>query len=258
MNRILISILFSLLAVNLMAATEIHPDFTWTVYNANGEPIDTIDNSYQGSAPVTATMLARVIKEDDEGNEEEYTDAVFYGAWCKWSLGGQMENPDLSNPNNPTEFTFRSAGTDSIAYVGYVDITMPDGTVEHIDLTPTYMRNYKDEYIFIVKTYDSKLYFPNAFSPNDDGYNEIYKAKEAQSIIEFHAKIFNRWGQKLYEWDNVNGGWDGTYHGKPVKDGVYYVQVKAKGADGQEFVIKKDVNLMRGYEENSYNNSSTQ
>ena len=44
------------------------------------------------------------------------------------------------------------------------------------------------------------------------------------------------------------GGWDGTYKGNPVKQGVYYVQVTAKGADGRRFNIKKDVNLLRTFD----------
>lgn len=95
---------------------------------------------------------------------------------------------------------------------------------------------------------------PNAFSPNGDGINDIYQAKQNyKSIIEFHAYIFNRWGQKLYEWDSPakGQGWDGTYRGKPVKDGVYYVLVKAKGADGTVFNIRKDVNILRGWSSSS-------
>ena len=77
-----------------------------------------------------------------------------------------------------------------------------------------------------------------------------YKAKDGyQSLIEFHAYIFNRWGQKLYEWTDPAGGWDGKYKGNDVKDGVYFVLVKAKGADGRKFNIKKDVNLLRGFTE---------
>ncbi len=94
----------------------------------------------------------------------------------------------------------------------------------------------------------SLLEMPNAFSPNDDGINEKYRAKKFQNIKEFRAMIFNRWGQCLYTWNDVeNGFWDGKYKGKPVKDGVYYVRVKAKGGDGKEYDIKKDVNLMRKY-----------
>ena len=95
----------------------------------------------------------------------------------------------------------------------------------------------------------STLIMPNAFSPNNDQINDVYKVKEYQNIVEFRATIFNRWGQKLYEWSNIEGGWDGTYRGKDVKQGTYFVLVKARGADGQTYTIRKDVNLLRGYTE---------
>lgn len=99
----------------------------------------------------------------------------------------------------------------------------------------------------------SRLEMPNAFSPNDDGINDKYQAKSNyQNIVEFKAMIFNRWGQCLYtwtEWTDIENGWDGTYKGKPVKDGVYFVRVRAKGGDGKEFDIRKDVNLLRKYNE---------
>ena len=100
----------------------------------------------------------------------------------------------------------------------------------------------------------SSLLMPNAFSPNGDGINDIYKTKSGyQNITEFHAYIFNRWGQKLFEWTDPATGWDGTYKGSPVKDGVYFCLVKAKGADGKIYNFKKDVNLLRGYIENQTN-----
>ena len=101
----------------------------------------------------------------------------------------------------------------------------------------------------------SSLVIPNAFSPNHDEMNEVFKVKSHQNIVEFHAYIFNRWGQKLYEWTDLEGGWDGTYQGKDVKQGTYFVLVKAKGADGQTYNIRKDVNLLRGY---TYGTSNSQ
>ena len=90
-------------------------------------------------------------------------------------------------------------------------------------------------------------------------YTEEYWTTEAQPIqisisesnleMPFHAIIVNRWGQKLYEWDDPAGGWDGTFHGNPVAEGTYFVIVNAKGADGKVFKIRKDVNLLRGYRE---------
>ena len=95
----------------------------------------------------------------------------------------------------------------------------------------------------------STLIMPNAFSPNNDKINDVYMVKSYQNIVEFHAYIFNRWGQKLYELTDLEGGWDGTYRGNDVKQGTYFVLVKAKGADGQTYNIRKDVNLLRGYTE---------
>ena len=97
---------------------------------------------------------------------------------------------------------------------------------------------------------DSFLEMPNGFSPNDDGINDTYHAKRTyKNIVDFHAYIFNRWGQKLYDWTDINGEWDGTYNGHPVKDGVYFVLVKARGADGKEYNIRRDVNLLRKKQE---------
>ena len=95
----------------------------------------------------------------------------------------------------------------------------------------------------------SSLIIPNAFSPNHDEINDVFKVKSHQNIVEFHAYIFNRWGQKLFEWTKLEDGWDGTYRGKDVKQGTYFVLVKARGADGQTYNIRKDVNLLRGYTE---------
>lgn len=109
-----------------------------------------------------------------------------------------------------------------------------------------------DSTTIVVAISESKLEFPNAFSPNGDGINDIYKAKEGyRSIVEFHAWIFNRWGQKLFDWTDPSQGWDGKFRGKDVKDGVYFVLVKAKGADGHHYNIRKDVNLLRGYTEST-------
>jgi gliding motility-associated-like protein len=77
----------------------------------------------------------------------------------------------------------------------------------------------------------------------------FYKPKTFKSIVEFRAIIFNRWGQKLYEWNDVAAeGWDGSYNGRQVKQGTYFVLCNAKGADGKVFKIKKDVNILRGFE----------
>ncbi|MCH8555493.1 MAG: gliding motility-associated C-terminal domain-containing protein [Schleiferiaceae bacterium] len=67
----------------------------------------------------------------------------------------------------------------------------------------------------------STLYVPNAFTPNDDGQNDVFKV-EGTSIRNFHMIIFNRWGQKVYESTNIERGWDGTLPNESfAQEGVY-------------------------------------
>ena len=95
---------------------------------------------------------------------------------------------------------------------------------------------------------ESKLEFPNGISPNDDERNDVLKPKEGfKNIVSFHAVVFNRWGKKLYSWDDIHGGWDGKVNGKVVKDGVYFLHVTAKGSDGIDYNIKKAINVISGY-----------
>lgn len=168
-----------------------------------------------------------------------------YSAYYEWRFTIDGEStPYLTRYEENTEYTFTKAGTHNI--VVYATFINGNDTI-------AYTQEYWDEIgPMRVTISESKLEMPNAFSPNGDGINDIYKAKDGyQSIIEFHAYIFNRWGQKLYEWDDPAGGWDGKYNGKDVKQGVYFVLVKAKGADGRTFNIRRDVNLLRGYTEES-------
>ena len=166
-----------------------------------------------------------------------------YSATYEWRfyLNSMESEPYLTRYEQDTEYTFTQAGGHYI--VCYA--TFINGT-DTVAYTKDYWENEGQPLTCTVS--QSRLEMPNAFSPNGDGHNDIYGAKDNyQSIVEFHAVILNRWGQKLYEWTDPAGGWDGTYKGHDVKQGVYFVVVKAKGADGIRYNIRKDVNLLRGY-----------
>lgn len=119
-----------------------------------------------------------------------------YSANYEWRFTIDGEStPYLTRYEENTEYTFTKAGTHNI--VVYATFINGNDTI-------AYTQEYWDEIgPMRVTISESKLEMPNAFSPNGDGINDIYKAKDGyQSIIEFHAYIFNRWGQKLYEWDD--------------------------------------------------------
>lgn len=71
------------------------------------------------------------------------------------------------------------------------------------------------------------LYVPDAFSPNSDGINDVFRPK-CTGYVSMEVWIFDRWGNLLYHWNGLNGGWDGTYKGNKVQEDVYVYMVKAK------------------------------
>jgi len=91
---------------------------------------------------------------------------------------------------------------------------------------------------------ESKLFAPTAFSPNNDGINDVLELKGV-FIKSFHLEVFNRWGEKLFESYDCYPTWDGIYKGQLVPEGVYVYKVNAVGADDKLHVIAKDVTLIR-------------
>ncbi len=86
---------------------------------------------------------------------------------------------------------------------------------------------------------------PNAFSPNGDGNNDVFRVAGLtyQQVVYF--RVFNRLGQELYAGFNNQAGWDGTFKGMVCDAGTYYYQVELRYPDGRRKVIKGDVALLR-------------
>ncbi|MEZ4938005.1 MAG: choice-of-anchor L domain-containing protein [Crocinitomicaceae bacterium] len=68
------------------------------------------------------------------------------------------------------------------------------------------------------------LYIPNAFTPNGDGLNDYFSVSVI-GATKFRFLIFDRWGELIYQTDDMNFKWDGVYKGERVQDGVYVYQV---------------------------------
>lgn len=208
--------------------------FTYTEVDNEGNAEQKTEEleSYSGSAPVIAQFKANPSGLDDADG------APLYSARYEWKVYEQ-QTPDVMVVHRfeeDLEYTFDHYGS-YIVELSAIFI--------HGNDTVFYPEEGDDGTRFTVSISESRLEMPNAFSPNGDGTNDIYKAKSThQSIVSFRAIIFNRWGQRLYSWDDVNGGWDGKVNGKVVADGVYFVNVVAKGADGRQYHIRKDVNVL--------------
>ena len=85
---------------------------------------------------------------------------------------------------------------------------------------------------------------PSAFSPNNDGSNDVLYVRGAGiSTIDF--KVFNRFGQVVFETNDKSIGWDGTFHGQPQPIEVYCYVIKVTLIDGSSRVLKGNVSLLR-------------
>lgn len=228
--RLTLLLLCTLLSAAGLSAQDMPTIAPSVVYTgAAGE--ETTEPQYSGSAPISAAFRLN----------PQHTDG--WTAHYEWRLyrEGKEEEPYLIRYEEDMDYTFTESGMHFC--VCYATFTRGE---ERVEYTEDYWRDAR----FGISVFESKLEMPNAFSPNGDGINDVYRAKPGyQSIVEFQATILNRWGQKVYSWTDPAGGWDGTWHGSDVAQGVYFCLVKARGADGRRFNIRKDVNLLRGFTE---------
>lgn len=168
-----------------------------------------------GSAPCDITFTAAV------------TDAAIFH---RWEVSNDPEFNDSYLTYDQLEFshTFTEAGNTFVRFVA----NNAEGTCEYIGETYT------------IAIGESKLDCPNAFSPgNADGVNDEWKVSYS-SIVDFHCEIFNRWGKKLATLTDPSQGWDGKVGGKVVGSGVYFYVIKARGADGKDYKLSGDINVI--------------
>lgn len=88
------------------------------------------------------------------------------------------------------------------------------------------------------------IFVPNSFSPNGDGQNDVlYVMGPILERIDF--KIFDRWGELVFETISRSEGWDGTYKGRPLEPDVYDYYLKVDCMGGLTNILKGNITLMR-------------
>lgn len=86
---------------------------------------------------------------------------------------------------------------------------------------------------------------PTAFTPNGDGLNDIFKANTSKfhHLVDF--KVYNRYGEVVFETSDISKGWDGTYHGVKQDIGTYNYVIILGQPNGADKVVKGTVTLVR-------------
>lgn len=235
-NRILLVISLILAPTFMLADDDIpsfHPSAVYIDKDGDEQVVDILGDApaISGNAPLIVSFYA---------NPEN---TVGWHPYFEWRFTKEKETePYIIRYDEDTEVTFTKAGTTSI--VCHAIFTQNNDTIAYTQ------EFWAERTPLSVTISESKLEMPNAFSPNGDQRNDTYCPKTYQSLVKFKATIYNRWGQKLYEWtDPAGDGWDGTFNGKDVAQGVYFCDVTAEGSDGIKYHFRKDVNLLRGFNE---------
>jgi len=92
---------------------------------------------------------------------------------------------------------------------------------------------------------DTRLTIPNAFSPNNDGINDLFKIKVEGYFLMKYLKIFNRYGQLVFEGRDINLSWDGRKNGSELPLGTYYWVLEGTDVKNKPVNRSGSVTLLR-------------
>jgi|10_taG_2_1085330.scaffolds.fasta_scaffold01934_5 gliding motility-associated-like protein len=141
-----------------------------------------------------------------------------------WSPTTGLDNPNSQHPNaSPTQtttYTVTISGT-NCERTASVTIEVKEIVCDEPD-----------------------IFIPNAFTPNGDGENDVLFVR-GKMIEKMNLKIYNRWGELVFETDNQQIGWDGKYKEELVQPNVFVYHLQVWCIDGQEFFKKGNVTVIR-------------
>jgi gliding motility-associated-like protein len=172
---------------------------------------DTVCGAFANLSETITVIPAPIIKANKSNDIDcstgssqlSATGAIKY----EWSPSSYLSNAFIANPISTT-------GT-PIYYI--VKGTNAEGC------------SSSDSILIDVKAINKSLFLmPSAFTPNNDGKNDCYRAKSWGYVTDFEFSIFNRWGERVFYAKNPTQCWDGTYKGVPQKTDVYVYIIKAK------------------------------
>lgn len=140
-----------------------------------------------------------------EGLDVEFMNSSFNGTSYKWSFGDGNESVAI-NPNN----SYPSEGVFPVKLIGTNSIGCTDSITKQIDI------QLKDQY---------SLFVPNVFSPNGDRVNDNFKVVY-NGDFDFEIHIFNRWGEEVFNSDDLDFEWNGKINGQVASQTRFYYFIK--------------------------------
>ncbi|MEK0440941.1 MAG: hypothetical protein RLZZ504_1857, partial [Bacteroidota bacterium] len=146
-----------------------------------------------------------------------------------WDFGVPSLMDDTSTAKN-TQYSYgKDTATYTIRLITVTDKGCADTTYRSVFVGP-----------------DIIVFIPDAFTPDGAGPNKNNTfAPVAMNYKNAVMKIYNRWGEKLYETDDLTKGWDGTANGTVCADGVYLYAIKLYSLDDELYEYSGSITLLR-------------
>ena len=170
-------------------------------------------------SPVPPTTINSIVNFNDNS-----VNAAVYD----WDFGA-FGTSTLENP------VINYGDIEAGSYEVCLTVTSPEGCISNICKPIIFMEEFL-------------IYVPNTFTPDGDEFNNIFRpvVPEGMSLDDYTFRIYDRWGEVLFESHDVSVGWDGTYQNVPVKEGVYTWTVVARGAgDKKAREFEGHVNMLK-------------
>ena len=196
--------------------------------------IDMWSNDWQGS----------MIKVADISNEQFYFEKTYLAPDGKIYIGNSCGAQGLTVINNPEE-----RGMDcNITYnnkFGVLPITYCGGAIPN-------MPNFKlgalpgpcDTVYNKPEPIPTAILFPTAFTPNGDNLNDVFIPSHTGTISNYELKIYNRWGNMVFNTNNIKTGWDGTYN-NTIKTDTYTWYCTYTNYNNEVKLLKGNVTLVK-------------
>ncbi len=144
------------------------------------------------------------------------------GYSISWTPSTGLNNPNILNPEaSPITNTLYT-----------IELVSNDGCIISDDINIT------------VSQVDPDVAIPNAFSPNGDSHNDLFKPYLVGAVNLTIVQVYNRWGEKVYEAAN-DSGWDGNYNGQAQPAGTYVYRVEYTDTNGTNQSKTGELTLFR-------------
>ena len=148
------------------------------------------------------------------------------GAIYSWDPSSTLSNPHSPNPIATPEDSVSTYGCTVVDSLGCI------------------WRGNLSIHCTEITCGEPNIFIPNAFSPNDDGINDRLTF-QGRWVLDFHLSIYSRWGEKVFETNDINDSWDGRYNGSWCQPGVYTYYCRIKCEAGLKNLLKGDITLIR-------------